>query len=136
MGFCCCNSKWSCTVLAVIASVVVGVVAAFLRVTAVITVTPAFLWVTFGIAVATLLGSLLATALNRRERNGCCLCRALTAQLLGALGAILFSVILLAIPFAATSIIGAIFTGILLFFLTLDVTGTACVIKCLADCEE
>ncbi len=136
MGFCCCDSRRSCTVLAVVASVIVGVITAFLRVTAVITLTPAFLWVTFGIGVATLLTSLLATAFNHRERNGCCLCRTLTAQLLGALGTILFSVILLAITFPATSIIGAVFAGILLFFLTLDLTGTACVIKCLANCEE
>ncbi len=48
-GFCCnCSNKCACT--SIIASIIIGIVAGILRITGVITVTPAFLWVVFGIA--------------------------------------------------------------------------------------
>ena len=134
MVFCGCN-KWSCTSLAIIASVVVGVVTAFLQITAVITVAPVFYWVAFGVAVAYLAITLVATALSRRE-TAPCVCAALAAQLIGLLGSILLSVILLAVSFAATSIVGAIFLGVLLFFFALALTSTACYVKCLARCNN
>ncbi len=135
MIFCGYNNRWSCTSLAIIASAIVGVVTAFLQITAVITVTPVFLWVVFGIAVAYLAVTLLATALTRRGTVAPCLCAALWAQLIGLLGSILLSVILLAVGFAATSIVGAIFLGILLFFFALALTSTACYVRCLANCQ-
>ena len=50
--FCCrCNDQNGCVGLSVIAAVVVGIVTAFLQLTAAITVTPAFLWVVLGIAL-------------------------------------------------------------------------------------
>ncbi len=134
MALCGCNNRWNCTSLAVIASVIIGVVTAFLQITAVVTVTPIFLWVVFSIAIAYLAVTLLATALIRKEAGGACLCPALAAQLIGLLGSILFSIVLLAVGFAATSIVGAIFLGILLFFFALAVTTTACVAKCFANC--
>lgn len=133
MALCNCNSRWNCTSLTVIASVIIGVIAAFLQITAVITVAPVFLWVTFGIAVGYLAVTLIGAALARRENGGVGCYSTLTAQLVGILGTILFSVILLAIPFAATSFLGAIVVGLLLFFFTLTVTATACVVKCLAN---
>ncbi len=135
MASCNCCTRWSCTALAVVASVAVGVIAAFLRFSAVITVTPAFLWVTLGVAIGYLGVTLLATAIARKEATPCC-CAALSTQLLGILGTVLFSVILLAVTFAATSLIGAVFVGVLLFFFSLTVTSTACVVKCLADCHN
>ena len=65
-----CNCKGSCTLLAVIASVIIGVVAAFLQVTGVITVAPVFLWVALGVAVVYLGVLVLATALAG-EAGGC-----------------------------------------------------------------
>ena len=56
-----CESKRDCVGLAAAVSVILGIIASFLRITAVITVTPAFLWVTFGIAVV-YLAVLLAVA--------------------------------------------------------------------------
>ena len=41
-----CNFKFNCTAIAWIVSAIIGVIAAFLLITAVITVTPVFLWVT------------------------------------------------------------------------------------------
>ena len=127
-----CNGKADCVGIGIIASVIIGVIAAFLRITAVITVTPAFLWVVFGIAVG-YLAVLLATTTLRCE--GCCkACCALSALLAGILGTIRVAVILLAISFVATSIIGAILTGLLLLFFSLIITATACLVKNVANC--
>ena len=56
-----CSCKSTCTTVALIVSIAVGIIAAFLRITAAITVTPAFLWVVFGIAVVYLAVVLLTT---------------------------------------------------------------------------
>ena len=123
-----CGCKNTCTSIAVVASLIVGVVAAFLRFMAVITVTSAFLWVTFGVAIV-YLAILLAEALFDSANNGACTAKTVDALLGGIVGTVLFSVVLLAIPFAATSIVGAIFTGALLFFFSLIVTASACLVK-------
>ena len=134
-GFCCnCNNKCACT--SIIASIIIGIVAGILRITGVISVTPAFAWVTFGIAVG-YLAILLITSRRRSTSEHCCnICTILSILLTGILGAILTSVILLAIEFVATSIIGAIITGALLFFFALIVTLTACLVRCFANCDD
>lgn len=129
-----CGCSLSCTLLAVLASVVVGVVSAFLTITGTVAVTPAFLWVLFGIAVAYLAASFITLA-ARRTGGGRCICRALPVFLTGILGTILTSIVLLAITFAATSIVGAIIVGLLLFFFSLTITTTACLVKCAAGCD-
>ncbi len=129
MAFICCDNKPNCVTIAVIVSAILGVVAALLRITAIINVTSAFLWVALGIAIV-YLAILLST-------TGCCSatasCRcgngALTAVLYGILGTALTSVILLAISFAATSIIGAILVGLLILFLSLILSATACLVS-------
>lgn len=123
-----CGCKNTCTSIAVVASLIIGVVAAFLRIMAVITVTPAFLWVTFGIAVV-YLAILLANALFAPTDADACTAKTVAAILAGIVGTVLFSVVLLAIPFVATSIVGAILTGVLLFFFSLIITATACLVK-------
>lgn len=129
MSIFCCENKPSCATLAVIASAIIGVIAAFLQISAVITVTPAFLWVALGIAIG-YLAVLLATTCCCRVTNSCkCNNGALSAVLTGILGTALISVILLAITFAATSIVGAILVGLLLLFLSLIVSGTACLVS-------
>ena len=130
MPTCNCNFRCSCTVAAVIASVILGVVAAFLQITGVITVTPVFLWVAFGVAVG-YLGILLSTA--GQEDAECC--AAVRTILAGILGTILFSVILLAVGITATSVVSAILVGLLVLFAALTVTGTACFVRCVSDCE-
>ena len=90
-----CNCKRDCTLLAVVAAVILGIVAAFLQITGMITVTTAFLWVALGIAVVYLGVLLLTTALGRRANYGVCLCRTPGTVLTGILGAILLAVILL-----------------------------------------
>ena len=132
-----CNCRISCPLLAVAASIIIGVITAFLRITAVITLTPAFLWVVLGIAVVYLAVALISAALiGQRELTTGCLCPILSTLLAGILGAILLSIILLAIEFVATSIIGAILAGALLAFLSLLITSTACLVKCLVRCNN
>lgn len=127
-----CNCRRDCTLLAVIAALILGVVAAFLQITAVITVTPAFLWVALGIAVGYLGVLLVTTALTSRAGGKPCVCTTLGTVLTGILGAILFAAALLAVGVVATSVVSAI----LVAFLTLTFAGTACLVLCLADCED
>ncbi len=122
--------RFSCTGAAIIGSILVGIVTAFLTFMATIAVTPAFLWVVFGIAVVYLAVNLVVAALSNDNVKRC-LCPNSTAWLVGVLGTILLSLVLLAIPFAATSVIGAIFTGALLAFFALVITTTVCNVRCI-----
>lgn len=131
-----CSCRRDCTLLAVVASLIIGVVAAFLQITAVITVTPAFLWVALGIGVGYLGVLLVTTALARRSESKPCLCSTLGAVLTGILGTILFAVVLLAVGITATSVVSAILVGLLVAFLALTFASSACLVKCLADCES
>ena len=131
-----CNCKCNCAVAAVVVSRIVGIIAAFLQITAVITVTPAFLWVALGIAVG-FLGILTMTAgTTCCIRANECRCAALDALLGAILGTVLFAIILLAVGIVATSVGSAILVGILLFFLSLTFTEAACYIRTLAACGQ
>ncbi len=129
-----CFCRYNCLDLAILVSVIVGVIAAILTFGAVIVVTPAFLWVLFGIAVAYLAIILYRTL----GKNTVCeyANSALNAVFVGILGTILTAVILLGISFAATSIVGAIVVGLLLFFFSLTITATVCLIRRLLKCEQ
>ncbi len=127
-----CDRRHSCTDAAVVASLIVGIVTALLTFTAVITVAPVFLWVVFGIAVAFLAVILLTAAFGGREVR-LCINSVLAALLTGILGSILTSLILLAVGFAATSIVGAIVTGAMLVFFSLIITVAACLARCLVS---
>ncbi len=134
MSNCGCGPRINCTTAALITSVVVGVVTAFLQILGVITVGTAFLWVTLGIAVVYLAGLVVASALSRRTGRPACTCRVLNTLLAGILGTVLLSLVLLAVGIEATSVISAIGVGLLLFFLALIVTASACYVRCEADC--
>ena len=134
MTFCSCGCRRSCALAAVVASAILGVVAAFLQISGTITVTPAFLWVVLGIAVVYLGVLVVATALRRGERQAC-LCSALSVVLAGILGSALFAVVLLAVGIVATSVLSAVLVGLTVAGLALTVTGSACLVRCLADCD-
>lgn len=129
-----CRCKCSCLLAAVIASVILGVVTAFLQITGTITVTTAFLWGVFGIAIVYLGVLVVAAALTGGEEASGCLCTTLNALLAGILGTALFAVVLLTVGIVATSILSAILVGILLFFFSLILTATACLIRILTAC--
>lgn len=128
-----CNCEISCTVKAVLASIIIGIVTAALIFTATITITPVFLWVLLGIAVGYLGIEVLTSSVAHPERKSCC--RNLTVFFTGILGTILTSLVLLGITFAATSLIGAIITGLLLFFFSLLIISSVCLIKCRYSCN-
>ena len=131
-----CNCRRDCTLLAVVVSLILGIVGAFLQITGTITVTTAFLWVALGIGVVYLAVLLASVALSRRTDSGQCRCRSLGAILTGILGTILFAVVLLAVGITATSVVSAVLVGILVASLALTFTGAACLVKCLADCDD
>ncbi len=116
--------KCNCIGMSLIASIAVGVIAAILQFTAVITIAPVFYWVVFGIAVAFL--ALVFLVSGRACFGGVCLSLTLSALLIAALGTIATALVLLGVGFAATSVIGAIFVGVLLAFFSFLLTTVAC----------
>lgn len=131
-----CNFKCSCTVAAVIAGIILGVITAFAQITGFITVVPVFLWVAFGIAAVTLWTLILAAALVRRNPGTTCVRGTVTGLLAGILGTVLLSVVLLAVGIVATSVISAILVGLLVFFVTLIFIDAACFVRCLASGDD
>lgn len=131
---CNCNARCNCTAVAVVASIILGIVAAILQITGVITVTSTFLWVVLGIAIVYL--ALLAVAATTARAERPCLCDSLNALLVGILGSVLFAVILLAVGIVATSIVSAILVGLLVLFFFLTVLATACYVRYLAGCSS
>ena len=129
---CSCRNN-TCTTVALIISIVVGIITAFLRITAAITVTPAFLWTVFGIAVVYLAVVLLASvSVNCCENKTPCCVKSIISVLLGAIIAtVFFAILLLAVEFVATSILGAVITGLLLLSFFLTLTETACLVRCI-----
>ena len=134
MSTSCKSCSPGCVVIAVVTSLIAGIVASFLRITGAISLTPAFLWVLLGIAVVYLAVAFAVSALSVKESCND-LCCTVTALIAGIIGTILLSIVFLAIEFAATSVIGAILTGALLFFFFLIVTSTACLIRCFFNCN-
>ena len=131
---CCCRRD--CVLLSVVAAAILGVIGAFLQISGLITVTSAFVWVALGIAVgylAVLAGGFL---LRKCAAPSGCLCRAVSTVLVGILGTQLFAVILLAVGVVATSVLSAILVGLLVAALSLTLGATACLVRCLADCES
>lgn len=129
-----CNCKCSCTIFSAIASLIIGVIAAFLQITGTITITPAFLWVAAGVSAAYLWILVLAASFQQQCPRCNCSCISLNTVLIGALGSIFFAVVLLAVGIVATSIISAILVGLLFLFLSLLISSTACLIRHLFDC--
>lgn len=131
MFHCDCNGRISCRVLAVIAGVILGVLAAFAQISGAFVLGDMVLTGALLVAVA-YLGLLPLSAAGCRARR---CCRNLTTVLVGLLGTILLAAILLAVGIVATSVLSAIAVGILVFFATLTLVGTACYAVCLADCD-
>ena len=129
-----CGSRYNCIDISVLASIIIGVIAGVLRYTAVITVTPAFLWVILGISVS-YLAVILYTA-TRPNNPLICAYNSLTVLLFSILITALFAVIQLGITFAATSVVGAIFAGISVGALSLLISATVCLVKKVVICNR
>ena len=133
---CNCGCRCRCSLTALIASLLLGVIAAFLRITGVLNLTTTFLWAAFIVAVVYLATLILSMSVMCKREARDCLCTNLRALLAGALGTVLFALVLLLIDVTATSVIGAILAGVLIFFFTLLLAGSACLVRCLADCGD
>ena len=131
----CCQCRFNCTTLAVIASAIIGIVAAFLTMSGNLALGTTFLWVFFGIAIALLAVNLVVSGLYNNENKPDCLCPTQAITLTGILGTVLFSIILLLVDVALTSVIGTILSGLLFASFALTLTSTACLIKCLGECR-
>lgn len=128
---CDCYCKLSCRVLAVIAGVILGVVAAFAQISGAFVIDAMFLTGVLVAAVA-YLGLLPVSAAGCRVPR---CCRNLTTVLVGLLGTIVLAAILLVVGIVATSVLNAIAVGLLVFFVTVALIGTACYALCLANCD-
>lgn len=131
---CSCENNNNCTLTSITISVIIGIIAAFLRYFAVIAPTTAFYWVLFGIAVVYPAVLLLSSSM-RGSYEGLCVCSVLPTLITGIAGTIITSLVLLGITFAATSIIGAIITGLLLAFFSLMIANILCLIICKSGCR-
>lgn len=129
----CC--KPSCTLIALILSAIVGVLAAFFQITGTAVLTISIVWGALAISVVYLGILPLTAARTDRLENCSCLCQVLTTLLLAILGTILLGSILLVVGIVATSVANALLVGLLLFFLTLTLTETACLVRCLSRCS-
>ena len=129
-----CNCRPQCSLIGVIVAIGIGIVGAILRYTAIVNVTPAFLWVLFGIAIVVLASTPITSALIRMGGRASCVCSSLGGILAGTLGTVLTSVLLLGITFAATSAVGAVIFGLLAGFFTLTLASIACLALCIAKC--
>ncbi len=130
-----CNTRVECAFLSIAASILVGIVAAIAQFTAIITLTTVFYIVAFGVALLFLAVLLaLVPVLYRTACQGCCNAN-IKLTTAGILGAIVTSIILIAVGFAATSVLGAIFVGLLAAFFALIVTSVVCTVNCAARCE-
>ncbi|MEE0945864.1 MAG: hypothetical protein U0M42_03420 [Acutalibacteraceae bacterium] len=125
----------NCLLFAAATSIIVGVITAILTVTATITVANVFYWVALGVAVLFLLVAFI-TLRGTRNTERYCVCTNVTALLVGILGTVFTALVLLGVAFPATSVFGAIVTGILLAFFSLIITTTACIVRCFTDCRD
>ena len=131
----CCYCDSDCTVLSVLASVVIGIVATVLNVTATIALGVPFLWAALGIALFFFAVALIGSAISQ---GGCrsCICPVLNALIVGVLGTVLAAVILLLVDLAATGVVASLIVGGLAGFFTLVLTSVACLIRCLSGCNQ
>lgn len=130
-----CNCKYNCVGVSIVVSVMIGVISAILRYFSVITLTPVFLWVVLGVAVAFLAITLITSTDSTANSARGCLCSILPVVLTGILGSVITSLILLGIEFAIVSVIGAILTGLVLLFFSLLLTSVACLVLCKSRCR-
>ncbi len=131
-----CGCKTNCGGVVIVAGAIIGIITAFLTFSAVITLTPAFLWVLLGIAVVYLAVLTAVSPAIGGSGARSCVCDIIPVLLTGILGTALLSVVLLGVTFAATSIAGAIFAGLLLAFFSVTIGSTACLVKCVTGCGE
>ena len=130
----CCQCKFNCSGIAVIASIIVGVIAAFLTFSGNIAISTYLLWAFFGIGLSFLALTLTVMGLKDYDCTEC-ICPPLATMLAGVFGTIAMSLVLLLVDVAVATVVGAILYGLLFLFFTLLITSVACIIKCFTGCK-
>ena len=134
MNICGCRTKCDCTLLAVIASVIVGIAAAFLSFSATLAV-PAFVyWIFFGVALILLAFTLFTAPFVCRNKENFCLCSSLTAFLVSVIGTVLLSLVLLLVDISA-GLLASLLAGLLFGFFTLTIASVTCIIRNIFNCD-
>lgn len=133
MAFCNCCRKDNCTAVAIVVALVVGIVAAFAQILGAIAVGTVFLWAVLAGAAVYLLALVAAVAVGRRTERQCC--NTLQTILVGILGALLVSAVLLLVDISA-GVLLAVLIGLLAFFVALVLTASVCYVRCGSNCEE
>ena len=131
-----CNCRSNCVAVSIIFSVVVGIVTAFLTFAGLVAVATPFAVAAAIVAVAYLAVLFVVASLMRDSYSTECTCTALNVLLFNIIATFIVALVLLNFAFAATSIIGAIVTGLLLLFLTGTITASACLIRCITRCNS
>ena len=131
----CCACPSGCMALGLVVSGTVGTAAALLRIAGVLAVPAPVLVGVFVLAAVYLATLLVVTALLRSQFGEGCRCPAVRGILAGIPATALSALMLLAIPFGATGVVGALVTGILAAGISLIFWGTACLVKCLTGCR-
>ena len=136
MTFLNCETKINCTGIAIITSLILGIIAAFLQITAVISIPVVLLQSVIIIALVFLLITLIAVSLTQATTSCRTQCSILPILSLGILGSIFFAIILLIIDVTTASVIGSILVGLLVFSFSLLLFTTVCLIKSIARCND
>lgn len=131
---CYCNN--GCIALSIIASVIIGIIATVLNVTATIALGVPFLWAVLGISLFFFAVALVGSALLQNCSARSCICAILSALIVGVLGTVLAAVVLLLVDLAAAGVVASLIVGALSGFFTLVLTSVACLIKCITGCDN
>ena len=135
MNICCCKTKCDCTLIAVIASVIAGIIAAFLNFSAAIALPQFVLWIFFGVALGLLAVSLVAAPFVCRCENKECFCASLVAFLVGVFGTVAAALVLVLVDITAGGLLASLIAGLLFGFFALVITSAGCLVKNLFGCE-
>ncbi len=136
MNLCNCDNSFSCKGVAIVLSVIVGVLTTILRITGILTVPTVFFWVAFGVALG-FLGLALLTSAGARSNCVCVgKCNILSTLVVAAILTALLALIPIGVTFSATGVTGSIVIGLLLLFFTLTISSAACYVKCLVNCGD
>ncbi|MGM9550994.1 MAG: hypothetical protein ACI3XA_01930 [Clostridia bacterium] len=124
-----------CTTHSVILSTILGVIAAFLSITCILRLTAPIIFTALIVALLYLPVVLIALSLRTCSATRC-VCRALKAIIIGVLGTVITSLILLTIPCFPIGVIYAIIVGLLTLFFFLMLSSTGCLIRCISNCPD
>ena len=121
-----------CGTISIIASIIIGILTLIFSAIGTIFITKTFSWVLFTIAIVYLAVLFITSHMTRKTG---CICFNSGKLLTGILGTILFSAIIMVLNFVEFTYMGALIPSLAIFFFSLMITQTACIVKCTA-CKD